>query len=225
MFSALKVYGLGVSLLSTGLYQYRVGTHKANKPHLRQEASFIIQHTNYLVLRTPDDLSYDPFQPFDVWTIGQAHNFHAAGRYVGAPLFASAGCQVMEGGYDRDDRSISLGPWMAFRAALGLVDEDGRAIAAAAGTPFQYMLLTGVEARLAARGEASFVESYHRARPGSSGAAISALQQALFASADVGEESLTGYFDTATGFAALVASMRADGEYASPIVAFSPPQR
>ncbi len=157
MFAAMQTGGWGTSLLPAGRYQFVSGTHKATSRWKQPGA--LQNQSRYVSLRSPRDLDYDPTSLWDVWTYGAAHNIHAAGRRRRNPLFDSAGCQVIPGGYNRS-RTRSYGPWRTFQIEAGLADTKGRALSAK--RPYEYMLFTGFEAALAYHDRA-----YDRLRPGS----------------------------------------------------------
>ena len=173
----------------------------------------------YVVLRSPDDLNYDPYQENDVWTRGVAHNLHSTGKFFDGPeIFDSAGCQVVRGRYI-GDRTVCEGPWMSFRRAVGTVDSSDKPVkseAAGSGT-FEYMLLTGLEAALFAGGSAEFQKGYRRIRPGSSGTAVAneiARLKALYPKAPI---TAADHFDMKVSFATLLDQKSQFGEYIAPI--------
>lgn len=218
MFKSLQTRGGGTSLLPTGLYNYRAGPHKRAYPDRIQRGSLLIEG-QYVVLRTPDDLSYDPFQPNDIWTRGSAHNIHSAGEWSRPQVYDSAGCQVIRGKYNAD-RTRGLGPWASFREAAGLVDAEGAAIAeeeAGAGT-YQYMLLTGLEAALYASGDDAFRQTYRRLRFGSSGDASAQYKERLRTLFPGARISSSTRFDMWTSFVTLMHQKQVQGEYVAPIV-------
>lgn len=224
MFACLgAAKGWGTSLLPTGFYRYRAGIHKASTPERRQTGALLAED-QYIVLRTGNDLNYDPFQPFDVWTYGAAHNIHAAGRNLKNPRFDSSGCQVIQGWYQDAARLKADGPFDQFRRDAGLADADGLPKAAerpGKGT-YEYMLVTGHEVAMAAQGGADFA-SYKILRPGSQGPRVSAAQAELYRRVPrvFGKPLIPdGYFTPAMSFASLI-DKRLNGperEYASPIV-------
>lgn len=216
IYGGLETKGLGVSLLPTGLYNYAVGTHNASR-RTRQRGSLLIKDRNYLVLRSPDDLSYDPFQTYEVWTIGGYHNIHSAGRRPSAPAFYSAGCQVLPGGYLGSERLKSNHLWYEMRRDLGIVDAESVVLPNADGRKFQYMLLTGTEAALAYQSSLDFELSYKRVRAGSSGERVKSIQESLFTENNITNATVDGKFGPQTGFAALMSKKRVEGEYTSPI--------
>jgi hypothetical protein len=218
MFKSLRTRGGGTSLLPTGLYNYRAGSHKRAYPDRIQRAALLIEG-QYVVLRTPDDLSYNPFQPNDIWTRGSAHNIHSAGIWSRAEVYDSAGCQVVRGKYN-SERTHGEGPWGAFQRAAGLIDPADVATAdedAGAGT-FQYMLLTGDEAALYASGNETFRTNYRRIRFGSSGDAVAAHKDRLRTLYPDARISAHARFDMWTSFVTLMNQKQVQGEYIAPIV-------
>jgi hypothetical protein len=217
MFKSLRTEGAGASLLPTGLYRYRAGSHKRTSPTAIQRGALLIEG-EYVVLRTPDDLSYNPFQPNDIWTRGAAHNIHSAGVWSRPDVYDSAGCQVVRGGYTTD-RLRAEGSWARFREAAGLVGADGAAVApeAAGEGSYDYMLLTGQEAALHASGSNEFISEYRRIRPGSSGDAVRAEKQRLRITLPNTPLSDTDRFDMWTAFATLMEQKRLIDEYIAPI--------
>ncbi|MBU6318984.1 MAG: hypothetical protein KGS00_04965 [Alphaproteobacteria bacterium] len=217
MFKALPAAGYGASLLPTGKYRYRAGTHKASDPKKAQTGALLMDQ-DYVVLRTTDDLSFDPYQTGDVWTRGAAHNIHSTGRFRDGPdVFDSAGCQVVRGYYDINDRTRCNGPWAAFRRDAGLVDTSGSPTAeeAPGAGSFEYMLLTGQEAALAASKEPGFLEGYFRLRPGSSGQSVLDYKQKLSALFPDIKLAAVDRFDSPTSFATLILHKDRQGEFAS----------
>lgn len=217
IFKALPAAGYGASLLPTGKYRYRAGTHKASDPKKAQTGALLMDQ-DYVVLRTTDDLSFDPYQAGDVWTRGAAHNIHSSGRFRDGPdVFDSAGCQVVRGYYDLNDRTRCNGPWAAFRRDAGLVDPSGAPTAeeAPGAGSFEYMLLTGQEAALAASKEPGFMEGYYRLRPGSSGQSVLDYKQKLSALFPDIKLAAVDRFDSPTSFATLILHKDRQGEFAS----------
>lgn len=205
--------GFGCSLMPTGFYRYRAGTHGGSFP---QPGSLRVDQT-YVVLRTPGDLSYDPFQTEDVWTQGGGHNLHAAG--VPPPAqFSSQGCQVIPGGYVKPLRVLAKNGWKGFRDGCGLTLADGLAGPEerdGKGT-YQYMLLTGLEAALRYHNKPGFEAGYRRLRPGSSGPLVKSLQEQLFRAHNI-LGLADGEFGMGTSFAVLYEKKRTEGEHTSPI--------
>jgi hypothetical protein len=218
MFKSLRTRGGGTSLLPTGLYAYRAGPHKRAYPDRIQRGALLIEG-QYVVLRTPEDLSYDPFQPNDIWTRGAAHNIHSAGEWRTPQVYDSAGCQVVRGKYNAE-RTRGVGPWGAFQTAAGLLDDQGAPIAEEApgsGT-FQYMLLTGHEVALVASGDETFRSTYRRIRFGSSGEAVQAHKERLRTLYPDARISAHARFDMWTSFMTLINQKQVQGEYIAPIV-------
>ncbi|MGR4866722.1 hypothetical protein [Caulobacter sp. LARHSG274] len=175
MFCSLATKGWGTSLLPCGYYRFNAGTHKAASP--RPQPGALRNSGTYIVLRTTSDLTYDPFDKNEVWTFGAAHNIHAAGPGLRNPRFDSSGCQVILGGYSAD-RTTSYGPWKSFQNAAGLAAADGKVVGPLPADFYEYMLLTGLEASLAAAGGAGFAD-YRRLRPGSRGPRVQTMTQQL----------------------------------------------
>lgn len=171
----LYIYKIaGCNLLPTGQYRYAVGTHRPTSANPQHGA--FRQAERVVVLRTPNDLTYNSGDRFEGWQLGEpGDNIHAAHFYqrVGPPYYSSAGCQVILGTH----RSRTVGgPWGGFREAAGLaatpnVSDDGRG--------FRYVLLTGLEAALAANRTDEFVDTYRRIRFGSSGPRAGELQRQM----------------------------------------------
>ena len=217
MYMSLAEGGAGASLLPTGLYAYRAGTHLASKPRSIQRGALRISGP-YVVLRTARDLSYDPHADTTAWTRGEAHNLHAGG---GADLFSCAGCQVVPGGYSGPERRTATGEWSRFQTMAGLVDKEGKFLAEEQSPSFLYMLLTGHEAALAFHGGAAFENGYYRLRPGSSGPDVLALQKDLLKQYPnaVGGFAADSEFGMRTSFAVLIDRQKQAGQYTSPVVA------
>lgn len=223
MAAALLQDGWGASLLPTGFYRYRLGTHNAGTPR-PQAGALKHDESSYVVLRTTRDLVYDVFSPVDVWTLGSNHNIHAAGMDWANPRYDSSGCQVVHGKYT-PNRLYTEGAWSTYRREAGLVGEDGLAAADESqgqGT-FDYMLLTGLEAALAQQGARDFMDGYHPLRPGSSGPRVVAAQTRLFAKFPrvLGRPAgrADGMFGPTTAFAALSEHKENEGEYLSTVLA------
>ncbi len=221
--ASTKSKGLGTSLLPTGLYHYRVGTHKASHPRRKQPGSFLIDQYNYLVLRSPNDLKYDPNQEYEVWTVGAAHNIHSAGSGRNIPRYYSAGCQVIPGYYSGSDREYSEGAWRGFRQSLGVVDASGTTTPPppALRGRIPYVLFTGKEAALFDLQREDFLARYYRLRVGSSGDNVKKIQAELNQNFEFPRPLQSGSFDTMTAFGALRLQKDRIGEYVSPIVELS----
>ena len=185
------------NMLPTGLHHYRVGAHKGE----RQPGAFR-QQTPLWVIRNKknpiyaandagiewDDLDGD--LPFD--------NIHAAMLSSNSkpPYFSSCGCQTVSGAYRN---GVPTGAWAEFRKAAGLAhppsfvpgsnqntQDDGR--------EFDYVLLTGKEAQVAASGNGAQLRAL---RFGASGDGVSELQEKLAAQPG-GGVAKTGVFDWKT---------------------------
>lgn len=192
---------MGCNLLPTGCYVFRVGGHSRNRirPALRMtNPDRLTEDAVCTVLRTSNDLSYrhedfwDRTTPYD--------NIHCA--YYDTK-FSSAGCQTIKG-------ANRAGPWGRFQAFL----DTGRT-----NTRFDYMLLTGREAAIAAKlietgkaDDAALVQAcLGRLRVGSRGEAVTRLQKQLGFNG-------TGYFGPSTRFRLVdrqrEKAVRSDGLYA-----------
>lgn len=156
--------GLPCNMLPTGLHRYQVGTHRAGS-RFPQSGAFR-QLDPVPVLRNRNNLSFElpPLDKFDASVnLIVADNIHAGFLEHSSrpPYFSSAGCQVIPGGYLRDQSGAAYGRWAVFRERAGLgppaatqrsngsTPDDGRI--------FLYMLLTGAEARLVAQGQSSLI--------------------------------------------------------------------
>lgn len=164
------------NLLATGCYSYFVGRHGK-----RQVPGCLIQGTGMaeeqrarvVVLRSLKDVCYDTG---DFWHVCRPHdNLHPAFAQQG---YSSEGCLTVRGDYLN---GAHIGEFAALLDALG---ENG---AAADGSAFDLVLLTGYEAavasQLVARGIAGnrevAEEHLARLRQGSTGVEVLALQRAL----------------------------------------------
>ncbi len=214
IFTSLFVQGNGTSLLPTGFYTYNRGTHKASKPASAQRGAMLISG-QYPVLRTAASLVYDPFLPTTAWTLGAAHNIHAAGH---GDIFNSAGCQVVHGNYVKPARTRTTGAWDIFRQLAGTAGPDGAAPSAGAQTRFRYILLTGLEAALAHQGSPTYISAYRPLRIGSRGPRVAELQADLMKGPATGIITRAdGDFGPRTAFGVLAASKSDYGEYATPV--------
>lgn len=216
MYMDLVNQGAGTSLLPTGLYSYRLGTHRKSKPTRIQRAALINQE-RYVVLRTAKELVLDPWAKTTIWTEGSVHNIHAGG---GATKFSCAGCQVIPGGYQSKDRAKATGNWLTFQQAAGLADATGTPLPDDARSRFQYMLLTGREGCIAYHGGPAFENGYYRLRHGSSGPKVARVQKSLLSQRADSLPGLieNGQFDIKTSFGVLLTKKLDAGEYRSPIV-------
>lgn len=164
----------GCNLLPTGFYSYRVDTHRPSSDNPQHGA--LCQSEPVVVLRSPSDLVYSALDLNEAWESGKpGDNIHAAHYYAALkpPRFSSAGCQVIAG---KHEGYQTQGPWSAFRTAAGIVS--------GAQSEFRYVLLTGLEAALAAERTAPFDGTYRRVRFGSTGPNAKALQEKLGIGAD-----------------------------------------
>src|SRR5262249_39117890 len=84
------------NMLATGLYEYRVGTHRLG--HRLEIRGAFLQEGPVVVLRTVADLVY---QVTDLWDSGNVgDNIHPS-RHAGTTPFSSEGCHTIPGEYDR----------------------------------------------------------------------------------------------------------------------------
>lgn len=192
---------MNCNMLPTGCYIFRIGGHSKNRirPALRMtNPDRLTEDAVCTVLRTSNDLSYrhedfwDRTTPYD--------NIHCA--YYDTK-FSSAGCQTIKG-------ANRAGPWGRFQAFL----DTGRT-----NTRFDYMLLTGREAAVAAKliesgkaDDTALVQTcLGRLRVGSRGDAVTRLQKKLGFNG-------TGYFGPSTRFRLVDRqrknAVRSDGLYA-----------
>lgn len=215
MYKALPINGGGTSMLPTGFYEYSVGTVRADNPRSIQRGALRISGS-YCVLRTADDVVFDPYSPSDAWTRGALHQIHAGGANLGRP--GSNGCQVIPGGYTGEGRRMAHGVWADFRRDAGLTGEDGLAIADDTSPTFQYMLLTGREAALAYQGGNAFQNGYRRLRHGSTGNAVRNRQRQLFRDHPIEGAQADGNFGMLTSFASLLDKKATVLEFTTPII-------
>lgn len=176
------------NMMPTGLYRYRVGTHRNGTSSL-QPGAFRADERAFAVLRCVQDgpLTMSREQYWDTLPTNHGNNIHAGtyGTRADRPRFWSAGCQVVPG-YYADDNAVPQGDWARFRIAAGLArapritrreelgpgrfnvetSEDGRR--------YEYLLTTGRDVRLAGEGRDA-----PTLRFGSSGPKVKALQAAL----------------------------------------------
>ncbi len=191
----------GANMMPTGLYRYDVGTHGASRPVIetrqpgawRQARAWPVRR----VKSVPQDrvLSYTHAAEWDTGAAcgplrpSTGNNIHAAildasGMRI---KFSSAGCQTIPGRYAPRPRR-PVGAFSRLREAAGLVkelalQEVGGVLQTKTtddGKPFRYMLLTGREARIAARAT-DIPKVLQRLRYGSRGEALAALRAALAA--------------------------------------------
>ncbi len=169
------------NILPTGCYTYTVGTHRAGTSGeirgVLRLASTLNGASVVVALRSVNDVVYDRR---DFWhKCAPADNIHPGRRING---FSSLGCLTLPGNYDRASRAHS-GLWSDFRVALGM----GRTFADSDdGQKFSVMLLTGLDAALAARlragpglDSAEARAALGRLRFGSKGPAVAKMQEQL----------------------------------------------
>lgn len=164
------IAGLTGNILPTGCYTYTVGPHHPGTsreiPTVLRLSQTVSGASAVVVLRSINDVIYDRFDRFVTAT--PADNIHPAQM---APSFSSAGCLTIPGFYANGRHT---GSWADFRAALGLGPGSN-------GTQYSVMLLTGLDAALAAqiRGGVGNMAQISRLRHGSTGPKVAALQRAL----------------------------------------------
>ncbi len=168
------------NMLPAGCYLYSVGTHRKTTPGCLREAE------PFTVLRSKTNLAYDIGDDWNKclpWD-----NIHPS--FVdkrGSASFSSLGCQVVRGSYNKATGQYTR-EWAHFRRAIGL-SPNGRGDD---GKKFSYVLLTGMEAAIAARlrdqGKDtdfnSVFASLVRLRQGSRGEPVRRLQTALGLASD-----------------------------------------
>jgi len=163
------------NMLPTGLYGYIVGVHNGRPGCFVLRASADVKRV-VMVRRSRNNMIYE--RPDIVNRTAPGDNLHPT--FSSGPTdFNSAGCQVVRG--NADAAGNHRGPWATFRLRAGLKTASGKP-----GTPYTYMLLTGLEAMLAARartdGATAIPEVRHslmRLRFGSKGAKVVNLQKRL----------------------------------------------
>ncbi len=170
------------NMLLSGCYRYRVGTHVGT--HEVPGAFRLQEDAEVVVLRSNADVTYDTGDVFDRCV--PHDNLHPALRSMS---FSSAGCQTVRGTYNAEQGHT--GEWAEFRKAVGLKGAGDN------GKRFDYVLVTGLEAAIAARtladpatarDETAIRARLTRLRYGSRGAEVSALQAAL-------KRPATGFLD------------------------------
>ena len=186
------------NMLPTGMHQYTVGPHKGE----RQPGAFI-QKTPLWVIRSKKALGFaandagiewddlDGKLPFD--------DIHAAilDARKKPPYFSSAGCQTIAGNYLN---GVPMGAWSEFRKAAGLAHpiqfvSGSRQDTSDDGRQFDYVLLTGKEAQLAATGNSVRLRTL---RFGASGERVSELQERLLARPEGAGVTKSGIIDGKT---------------------------
>ena len=166
------------NLLATGFYEYRCGPHTTKNQST--PGAFLLRnpdmsHRTVVVRRSRDDLVYQRRDMADRCEPGD--NIHPT--FFSQPVaFSSLGCQTVVGTCRNGTHS---GPWAAFRTAVGFTTANG-----VPGKAFNYMLLTGAEARTASQlrtggltTDKIALRRLRRLRFGSRGPAVTALQQQL----------------------------------------------
>jgi uncharacterized caspase-like protein len=166
------------NMLVSGCYRYKVGTHVGG---VEVPGAFRLQEDDeVVVLRSDTDVTYDTL---DRWDPCVPHNnLHPSFRSMS---FSSAGCQTVRGTYTGSEHT---GEWAQFRKAVGLGSSDN-------GKRFDYILITGLEAAIAAKAQALVASDpsavrtrLARIRYGSQGETVKALQRAL-------QRPETGFFN------------------------------
>lgn len=164
------------NLLTTGCYPYVVGAHgKRQVPGclLQGTSALEADRATVLVLRSLKDVGYGLD---DFWHVCKPHdNLHPGFLDKG---FSSEGCQTVRGQWASG--SVT-GDFAGFKKALGKPGTTG------GGTRFDYVLVTGLEAAVAANlrdrglaGDPVIVdEQLGRLRQGSTGPEVAVLQCAL----------------------------------------------
>lgn len=165
------------NLLPTGYYGYICGAHttKRSTPGCFLLRNADMSHRIVLVRRSVDDLVYERNDMVD--RCGPGDNIHPT--FFSRPTgFSSLGCQTVVGSF-KD--GAHTGPWADFRKAAGFTEPAGNP-----GKPFNYMLLTGAEARLASglrkdglATDKIALRRLRRLRAGSHSDAVKILQQRL----------------------------------------------
>ncbi|MEO1251675.1 MAG: hypothetical protein AAFW81_04925 [Pseudomonadota bacterium] len=172
------------SVLPTGFYRYVFGLMAGGT-----KQAFRKEKNDYIVLRSPFDKDFDPFDVYDnsndirntsIWTSGRYHHIHNTKYGTGA----GAGCTIV----NRVD-----GSWEGFLSALRRLDalKNLPALQGSAsylnekGEPYRFfgMILTGAEAQMMAQGGRDFAARYKRLRIGSGGKRYKSIVQAFQAEA------------------------------------------
>jgi endonuclease G len=190
---------LRCNMLPTGLHGYQVGPHRGP----RQPGAFI-QKTPVWVHRSTKDLIYVLDQPGTQWDDLDGElpfdDLHAAmlSSRKTAPFFSSAGCQVVVGAYSG---KVPTGSWADFRKAAGLKHPPqmrDESHTSDDGIEFDYVLLTGKDAQLAASGTEDALKTARALRFGSSGPLVEDLQTKLSATKQGTGIEKTGIIDRKT---------------------------
>jgi len=211
------------NMQATGLYEYVAGSHAVTGKFPQHGVLRQPNDQNILVLRSPNNVSFDPTEATEVYDQGFfANNFHSACRKSGKPFF-SAGCQIVAGSYEKENDATGFQPgtrptgaWREFRIAIGLEEQPTafRSDHPDKSRRFQYILLTGLEAALFASADPKFLEKYQSLRFGSRSAAdgnVAQLQRELGIPP-------TGRFDAITAYEQ-VRKMNRSGSFETPILA------
>ena len=177
LYNFAKASGTPCNLLPTGCYSYVVGPHRGKPGCLRENEPFaVLRNRNNLAFDVLDEWDHksDPSNwPFD--------NIHPAFAESSAAKFSSLGCQVIRGSYNAGSKAYT-GEFAMFRTALGLAPPGTDN-----GKTYSYVLLTGLDAAIAARLRdtgrdsdfATVQRSLARLRHGSRGASVGVLQRAF----------------------------------------------
>jgi hypothetical protein len=181
-----------------GRYSYRVGLHGVSKGFKQPGA--LIQSGSIVVLRTTRVPTYDVKDQDCFWDVlSSTSNLHSAvftGANSRSPLFSSAGCQIVQGSYDRTRGWVPTGQYAAFRRAAGLADipsPNDELATADDGKVFTYLLFGGAD--LAFETAGAFGAGQYL-RLGATGTAVRQLQTRL------GRQA-SGTFDAKTLIASL----------------------
>ena len=169
-----KEKGNAGNLLPTGCYRYKTGSHAGKYPQC-----LLVDHS-LTVLRSDNDTVYGTK---DRWEKDRVYNnIHPSFGTFDWGEFSSAGGITVQGSYD--EVSGYSGPWKQFVEAAGITGD---------GQQFHLVLLTGLEARLAAGlsqagktdvNDPAVVDALCRLRSGSKGEKVERLQEGLGVSAD-----------------------------------------
>jgi hypothetical protein len=166
------------NVLSSGFYRYIVGAHITENSNV--PGAFLLRKSGgerriVVVRRSTDDLTYELTDIADKCQPGD--NIHPAFS-DSETWFSSYGCQVVLG---RGGNGSHSGQWAKFRKLAGQTSGHGDA-----GKEFRYVLLTGREAFIASdlrrqgmAEDALALRQHKRLRFGSSGPAVTALQEKL----------------------------------------------
>jgi hypothetical protein len=174
------------NILPTGLYSYRCGPHTTRNQST--PGAFLLRnpdmsHRTVVVRRSRDDLIYQRSDM--VHRCEPGDNIHPT-FFIQPTAFSSLGCQTVVGTFKNGAHS---GFWASFRTAAGFSAANG-----VPGKAFNYMLLTGAEARIASAlrtgrmaSDKIALRALRRLRFGSSGVSVEALQQQLGLSSPDGD--------------------------------------